>query len=118
MSEVAGPGHEPDDARSQPNRGGAGHAERLSGATAEPLRADVPGPYEPLRIPQRTRTAPTVKPAPTEASSTRSPFFSRPAHDGVVQRQRNRRRRGVAEPLDVDDHLLRVEAELLGWPTG
>src|SRR5262249_38168750 len=28
--------------------------------------------------PQRTSIAPTVKPAPTEASRTRSPFFNRP----------------------------------------
>ena len=68
----------------------------------------------PSRIPSAAAPRPTVKPAPTDASSTRSPFFSRPGADRVVQRQRNRRRRRVAEPLDVDDHLVRVEAELLG----
>ena len=66
------------------------------------------------QIAQRSSTAPTVKPAPTDASSTRSPFFSRPVATRVVERERDRRRRRVAEPLDVDDDLARVEAQLLG----
>ena len=35
-------------------------------------------PNYPIQKPHRTSTAPTVKPAPTDASSTRSPFLSRP----------------------------------------
>ena len=47
-----------------------------------------------------------------------TPLLQRPGTDGVIERQRNRGRRGVAEALDIDDDLLRVDAELFGWPTG
>ena len=55
-----------------------------------------------------------MNPAPTDASSTRSPFFSRPCGMASLKRQRNGRRRGVAVALDVDDDLLRRQAEPLG----
>ena len=52
---------------------------------------------------QRSSTAPTVKPAPTDASSTRSPFFSRPCAARIRERQRDRAGGGVAVHLQVDD---------------
>ena len=73
-----------------------------------------PARRAPGQMAQRSRTPPTVKPAPTEASSTRSPFFSRPSCDAVVERERNRGGRGVAEPLEVDDDLRRVDPEAVG----
>src|SRR5256885_2121857 len=42
------------------------------------------------------------------------PLLQLPRAQCVVQRERYRRRRRIAEPLDVDDHLLRRQAELLG----
>ena len=54
-----------------------------------------------------------MKPAPTDASSTSWPFLQLSRGQRVVERERNRRCRGVAEPLDVDDHLAGIDAELL-----
>ena len=99
-----------------------GHHDGQSSRTAGKTRSDLASvgcgcrvglDQRGVRSPSAAGRRPTVKPAPTDASSTRSPFFSRAGTDGVVQRQRNRGRGGVAEPLDVDDRPCRVDAELL-----
>ena len=74
--------------------------------TPAPQAISSAGPPQKAYRLQRSSTAPTVKPAPTEASSTRSPFFSRPSRTRVGERQRNRRGGGVAVHLEVDDDLV------------
>ena len=63
-----------------------------------------------LRIPTAAAPRPTVNPAPTDASSTRSPRFSCLLGDRIGERQRDRRAGRVAVPLQVDDHLRRRAA--------
>ena len=65
----------------------------------------------------RSSTDPTVNPAPTDASRTRSPFFRWPSlRARVGERQRDRARRRVAVLLEVDDDLLGRQAEPLRLP--
>src|SRR5262245_31866258 len=42
------------------------------------------------------------------------PFLEPAAAHGVIQRKRNRGGRGIPEVLDVDDHLVGIDSQLLG----
>ena len=55
-----------------------------------------------------------MNPAPTDASSTRSPLLQPSLLDGVLERERNRGGRGVAVLLEIDDDGALVEAEAVG----
>ena len=77
-----------------------------------------PGTASRPQIAQRSSTDPTVNPAPTEVSSTRLPFFSRPSAAASFKRQWDRRRRGVAVMADVDDDLLLRRGQGARLPRG
>ena len=74
----------------------------------------------------RTSVAPTVNPAPTATNTTRSPRFDPPPLSTSVERERQRRRRGVAVTRHHRRHPLvaaaravpRWRRESAGWPGG
>ena len=57
--------------------------------------------------------APQVNPPPIASSTTRSPRLIRPSLDRRVERERNRRRRGIGVPVDGDHHLFGRKAQFL-----
>ena len=54
-----------------------------------------------------------MKPAPNDTSSSSEPGRSA-LLDGLIDRERDRRGRGVAVPIDVDHHLVHRHAGVLG----
>ena len=69
---------------------------------------------DPLSKPQRSSTAPDREPGADRREQHEVALLQTARRDRVVQRERNRRGGRVAEPLDVDDDLARIDAELLG----
>ena len=84
---------------------------RRDGAGSPPGERRPPADQQPGR--HRNSTVPTVKPAPTAASSTRSPFFSLPS-PSRLHGERDRSGRGVAVLFDIDNHAIRAHAQPIG----